>query len=78
MISAGFASLFGGTALAIPFTLGLAELPRDLFRLFLSADVIVSRFGTYVSVMHYATIALIGTFAWTTWSASGAGSCFGS
>ncbi len=63
VISAGFASLFGGTALAIPFTLGLADLPRDLFRLFLSADVIVSRFGTYVSVMHYATIALVGTFA---------------
>jgi Na+/H+-dicarboxylate symporter len=63
VISAGFASLFGGTALAIPFTLGLADLPRDLFRLFISADVIVSRFGTYVSVMHYATIALIGTFA---------------
>jgi ABC-type amino acid transport substrate-binding protein len=49
--------------LAIPFSLGLAELPRDLFRLFLSTDVIVSRFGTFVSVMHYATIALIGTFA---------------
>jgi Na+/H+-dicarboxylate symporter/ABC-type amino acid transport substrate-binding protein len=63
VLAAGFASLFGGTALAIPFTLGLAELPRDLFRLFISTDVIVSRFGTYVSVMHYATIALIGTFA---------------
>ncbi|UCC13416.1 MAG: cation:dicarboxylase symporter family transporter, partial [Gammaproteobacteria bacterium] len=63
VLSGGFASLFGGTALAIPFTLGLAELPRDLFQLFLSTDVIVSRFGTFVSVMHYATIALIGTFA---------------
>jgi Na+/H+-dicarboxylate symporter/ABC-type amino acid transport substrate-binding protein len=63
VLSGGLASLFGGTALAIPFTLGLAELPRDLFQLFLSTDVIVSRFGTFVSVMHYATIALIGTFA---------------
>jgi Na+/H+-dicarboxylate symporter/ABC-type amino acid transport substrate-binding protein len=63
VISGGFASLFGGTALAIPFALGLADLPRDLFQLFLSIDVIVSRFATYVSVMHYATIALIGTFA---------------
>jgi len=63
VLSGGFASLFGGTALAIPFTLSLAELPRELFQLFLSTDVIVSRFGTLVSVMHYGTIALIGTFA---------------
>jgi ABC-type amino acid transport substrate-binding protein len=49
--------------LAIPFTLDLAELPRDLFQVFLSIDVIISRFGTFVSVMHYGTIALIGTFA---------------
>ncbi|UCD67758.1 MAG: transporter substrate-binding domain-containing protein [Betaproteobacteria bacterium] len=63
VISGGFASLFGGKALAILFTLVLAELPRDLFRLFVSTDVIVSRFGTLVSVMHYATIALICTYA---------------
>ncbi len=60
---AGIASLFGGTTLAIPFVLGLVELPRDLFQVFLSIDVIISRFGTLVSAMHYATIALIGTFA---------------
>ncbi len=63
IILAGIASLFGGTPLAIPFVLGLAELPRDLFQVFLSVDVIISRFGTFVSAMHYATIALIGTFA---------------
>ena len=63
VLSGGLASLFGGSAIAIPFTLELAGLPRNLFQLFLSTDVIVSRFGTFVSVMHYATIALIGTFA---------------
>jgi Na+/H+-dicarboxylate symporter/ABC-type amino acid transport substrate-binding protein len=63
VLSGGLASLFGGSAIAMPFTLGLAGLPRDLFQLFLSTDVIVSRFGTFVSVMHYGTIALIGTFA---------------
>ena len=63
VIFAGIASLFGGTALAIPFVLELAELPRDLFQVFLSIDVIVSRFGTLVSAMHYATIGLIGAFA---------------
>ena len=63
VILAGIASLFGGTPLAIPFALGLAELPRDLFQVFLSVDVIGSRFGTFVSAMHYATIALVGTLA---------------
>ena len=62
VIFAGVASLFGGTALAIPFVLELAELSRDLFQVFLSVDVIISRFGTFVSAMHYATIAMIGTF----------------
>jgi Na+/H+-dicarboxylate symporter/ABC-type amino acid transport substrate-binding protein len=63
VLFSGLASLFGGTALAIPFTLELAGLPRNLFQVFLSIDVIISRFGTFVSVMHYATIALIGSFA---------------
>jgi Na+/H+-dicarboxylate symporter len=63
VLSGGLASLFGGSAIAIPFTLDLAGLPHDLFQLFLSTDVIVSRFATFVSVMHYGTIALIGTFA---------------
>ena len=63
LIFAGVISLFGGTSLALPFTLNLAELPQDLFQVFISIDVIISRFTTFVSVMHYATIALIGGFA---------------
>ncbi len=63
MVLSGIASLFGGTPLAIPFVLEQVELSRDLFQVFLSADVIVSRFGVVVATMHFATIALIGTFA---------------
>jgi Na+/H+-dicarboxylate symporter/ABC-type amino acid transport substrate-binding protein len=63
LIFAGGVSLFGGTSLAIPFTLDLAELPEDLFQVFISIDVIISRFTTFVSVMHYAAIALIAGFA---------------
>lgn len=63
VLFSGLASLFGGTALAIPFTLELAGLPPSLFQVFLSLDVIISRFGTFVSVMHYATIALVASFA---------------
>ncbi|MEP1471589.1 MAG: cation:dicarboxylase symporter family transporter [Halieaceae bacterium] len=63
LIFAGAISLFGGTSLAIPFTLDLAGLPQDLFQVFISIDVVISRFTTFVSVMNYATIALIGSFA---------------
>ena len=63
VVLAGIGSLFAGTVVAIPFVLELAELPRDLLQVFLSLDVIGSRFATLVSAMHYATIALIGTFA---------------
>ena len=42
LIFAGVASLFGGTVLAIPFVLELVDLPRDLFQVFLSIDVIDS------------------------------------
>ncbi|MDJ0951592.1 MAG: cation:dicarboxylase symporter family transporter [Alphaproteobacteria bacterium] len=63
VLFAGLASLFGGTVLAIPFILSLAELPRDLFQVFLSVEVIGSRFGTYLGTVHYAAIGLIGTFA---------------
>jgi len=60
---AGIASLFGGTVLAIPFLLDLLQLPNDLFQVFVTVDVLGSRFGTLLAAMHIVTIALIGTFA---------------
>lgn len=60
---AGVPTLFGGTLLAIPFLLDLLRLPSDLFAVFVSVDVIASRFGTLLAVMHLATIGLIGTVA---------------
>jgi Na+/H+-dicarboxylate symporter/ABC-type amino acid transport substrate-binding protein len=61
--AAGLASLFGGTVLAIPFLLDLLQLPNDLFQVFVTVDVLGSRFGTLLAGMHIVTIALIGTFA---------------
>ena len=61
--SAGLASLFGSTPIAIPFLLDLLQLPQDLFQVFLTVDVIGSRFGTLLAAMHIITIALIGTVA---------------
>ncbi len=63
VILAGIAGLFGGAILAIPLVLELAELPLDLFQVFLSINVIGGRIAIFLSAMHYASIALIGTFA---------------
>ena len=63
VVGAGLASLFGGTVLAIPFLLDLLKLPQDLFQVFLTVDVLGSRFGTILGVMTIVSIALIGTYA---------------
>lgn len=60
---AGIASLFGGTVLALPFVFDLLRLPSDLFRVFITVDVLGSRFGTLLAAMHIIGIALIGTYA---------------
>jgi Na+/H+-dicarboxylate symporter/ABC-type amino acid transport substrate-binding protein len=60
---AGVASLFGGTVLALPFLFDMLRLPADLFRVFITVDVIGSRFGTLLAAMHIIGIALIGTYA---------------
>ncbi len=47
----------------MPFLLDLVKLPRDLFQVYVSLDVITVRFVTLVAATHYATIGLIGTMA---------------
>lgn len=63
LLAAGLASLFGGTVLALPFLFDLLRLPADLFQVFITVDVIGSRFGTLLAAMHLLAITLIGTFA---------------
>lgn len=60
---AGIASLFGGTVLALPFLFDMLRLPADLFRVFVTVDVIGSRFGTVLAAMHIIAVALIGAYA---------------
>jgi len=60
---AGIATLFGGTVLALPFLFDLLRLPADLFHVFVTVDVIGSRFGTLLAAMHLIAIALIGAYA---------------
>lgn len=63
LVVAGLATLFGGTVLALPFLFDLLRLPADLFPVFVTVDVIGSRFGTLLAAMHLIAIALIGTYA---------------
>jgi ABC-type amino acid transport substrate-binding protein len=63
LVLAGIPSLFGGTLLTIPMLLDLVGLPNDLFQVFLAADVISARFGTFLSVMAYAAVGLLGSIA---------------
>ena len=63
LAGAGLASLFGGTVLTLPFLFDLFRLPADLFQMFITVDVIASRFGTLLAGMHIIAIALIGAYA---------------
>ncbi len=63
LAGAGLAGLFGGTVLTLPFLFDLFRLPADLFQMFITVDVIASRFGTLLAGMHILAIALIGAFA---------------
>ena len=63
LIFAGIPSLFGGSVLTLTFLLDLLKLPNDLVQVFLSMDVINARFGTFLGVMHYASITLIAAVA---------------
>jgi Na+/H+-dicarboxylate symporter len=63
LIFVGLPSLFGGTLLAVPFLLDLLKLPYDLFQVFVAIDVVNTRFGTLLAVMHYAVIGVIGSIA---------------
>ncbi len=63
LIGAGTASLFGGAIVAIPFLLDLLRLPHDLFQLFMTINILGSRFSALVAVITIASIALIGGHA---------------
>jgi Na+/H+-dicarboxylate symporter len=59
----GLFSFFGSTATAIPFLLDFLRIPADLFQIFLTVDVIASRFGVMLAAMNTVCLALLGAFA---------------
>jgi Na+/H+-dicarboxylate symporter/ABC-type amino acid transport substrate-binding protein len=61
LAGAGLLAVFGSINTAIPFMLDLAQLPADLFQLFVVSGVLNSRFGAMTAAMHTLTIAILGT-----------------
>ena len=49
--------------MAVPFLLDLFRIPADTFQLFLATSVVNARFGTLMSAVHTAVVALLGTCA---------------
>ncbi len=54
---------FGKLIAAIPFLLDAAQLPSDIFRLFLVSGVVASRFADLVGVMHLYVFTVLSTCA---------------
>lgn len=59
---AGFVSFFGEPVVSLPFLLNLLRIPADTFELFITVDVITSRFGTLLAATHTLVLALLGGF----------------
>jgi len=59
----GFASFFGQPVVSLPFLLDLLRIPAATFQLFITVDVITSRFGTLLAAAHTVVLALLAACA---------------
>jgi ABC-type amino acid transport substrate-binding protein len=60
--TAGFVSFFGEPVASLPFLLDLMRIPADTFELFVTVDVVTSRFGTLLAAVHTLVLALLGGY----------------
>lgn len=60
-LGVGLVSYFGGPIVATPFLLDWAQLPHDMFQLFLFAGVYGERVGDALGVMHLVCFSLLTT-----------------
>ncbi len=65
LLLTGLVTFFGDVIVALPFILDLMELPADLFQIFVTVDVVASRFGTLLAAMHVLVLTVLGTCAMT-------------
>ncbi|MCS7467355.1 cation:dicarboxylase symporter family transporter [Stieleria sp. ICT_E10.1] len=59
LLGTGFVGAFAKPIVTIPLLLDLAEIPADVFNLFLAVGAIAGRFGDLMKVMHLFTFAIL-------------------
>lgn len=59
LMGVGFLGAFGKPVVTIPLMLNLAELPSDLFNLYLISGVAAARFGDLMKTMHLIAFTLL-------------------
>ncbi len=59
LMGVGLVGSFGKPVITIPLLLSLAELPGDIFNLFLASGVIAARFGDLMKTMHLITFTIL-------------------
>jgi len=62
-LGAGVFTLFGSPVAAMPFLLDMAQLPADLFQLFIASGVLVSRLGDMLGAMHLLFVSVLSAAA---------------
>ncbi len=61
LLGVGLMGSFGKPVITIPLLLNIAELPSDIFNLFLASGVIAARFGDLMKTMHLVTFTILAT-----------------
>lgn len=59
LVGVGFVGAFAKPIVTIPLLLSLAEIPDDIFHLYLAAGVVASRFGDLMKAIHLFAFAVL-------------------
>ena len=59
LLGVGFLGSFGKPVITIPLLLNIAELPGDIFNLFLASGVVAARLGDLMKTMHLITFTIL-------------------
>ena len=63
VLGVGFLGSFGKPVVTIPLLLNLADLPSDIFGLYLASGVLAARFGDLMKAMHLITFTIVTSYA---------------
>ncbi len=59
LIGVGFVGAFAKPVVTVPLLLNLAEIPSDIFNLYVAVGIIASRFGDLMKAMHLIVFSLL-------------------